>query len=93
MPEIIFEAQFDEDVERLGGYQAIDLALESIMEGLGSNPKGFELFESVYTSFRYAITQRVQWTEAVTITPLLVIFTIDAQGDVHLQHVETYSGS
>ena len=89
MGQIIFEHEFDAAVERLGGYRVVDLALETIMHGLQADPRGYTLFESEFTSFRFAVTRRVNWG-TVEIEPLVVTFTIDADDDVHLQHVEPF---
>jgi hypothetical protein len=43
--QIIEGEYFAESVERLGGYRAVDLALETIIEALMQNPYGFPLIE------------------------------------------------
>ena len=54
--QIIYSINFDHGVEALGGYRMVDVALDTIIDGLYRNPYGFQKFESDYTSFRYAIT-------------------------------------
>lgn len=89
MREIIHEESFAAAVEALGGAQLIDLALDSVIPGLTSNPFGYKLHEHLFTSFRYAITRPINWP-ALSMPPLVVIFTIDEDGNVHLQHVEVW---
>jgi hypothetical protein len=88
MPRITFEPEFDIAVSRLGGYVAIAPALDPVLESLRSDATGFAQFDSILTSFRYAITERIPWTETHSIDPLVIVFTIDADGDAHLQHIE-----
>ena len=83
MREIKASPAFTSDVEALGGYRAIDLALEAIIEALYRDPYGFPHFQNDWTSFRYARTKRVS-----SVPPLVVVFTIDDNNDVILQHVE-----
>jgi hypothetical protein len=73
------------DVEALGGYRMIDVALDTIIDGLYRNPYGFQKFESDFISFRYAIIART-----VEMPELVVTFTIDKSGDVTLDHIEEY---
>lgn len=89
MRSIIEEDSFQDAVVLVGGAQLVDLALSSIIHGLMRNPYGYGLHENQFTSFRYAITRKVMWTEP-QIPPLIVTFTISENGDVHLQHVEVY---
>ena len=89
MRSIIEEESFAEAVAELGGYRAVDLALDSIKPGLMKNPHGYTLHENQFTSFRYAVTRKVMWARK-QIPPLVVIFTIAENGDVHLQHVEVF---
>jgi hypothetical protein len=83
MREIIEAESFKQAVRDLGGYRAIDEALEPIIEGLYRNPYGFTFFQNDWTSFRYARTKALESTP-----PLVVIFTIDDKGNVVLEHVE-----
>ena len=81
MRNIIEGEQFALSVERLGGYRAIDRALETIIEALVRNPYGFPLIENDWVRIRYARTTMIERY----IAPLLVAFTIDDQGNVVLQ--------
>ena len=89
MRSIIEEDSFAEAVGALGGYRAVDLALDSIKHALMRNPYGFTLHENQFTSFRYAVTRKVMWATK-QIPPLVVIFTIAENGNVHLQHAEVF---
>ena len=46
MRSVIEGEYFAECVERLGGYRAIDLALETVIEALGRNPYAFPAIEN-----------------------------------------------
>ncbi|MER9402707.1 hypothetical protein NKI36_01450 [Mesorhizobium caraganae] len=83
MRSIIASDHFSRTVLDLGGYRAIDEALEPIIEGLRRNPYGFERFENDHISFRYARTKSTGWVPA-----LVVIFSIDENKNVVLEHVE-----
>jgi hypothetical protein len=83
MREIIASPAFDNAVEKLGGYRAIDLAMEPIIEALYRDPFGFSKFENDWTSFRYAKTKRIG-----IIPALVFIFSIQENGNVLLEHVE-----
>ena len=85
MRQIIESESFKEAVRKLGGHRAIDEALEPIIEGLYHYPQGFPFFENQWVSFRYARTKALEF---VPLPPLVVIFTIEPNGDVVLQHVE-----
>jgi hypothetical protein len=82
---LIIEGEyFAECVERLGGYRAIDLALETIVEALAQNPYGFQLIENDWCKIRYARTNMIEGY----IPPLIVAFTITDDHDVILQWAE-----
>lgn len=83
MREIIESESFKEAVAGLGGHRAIDAALEPIMEALYHNPYGFPHFENDWTRFRYVRTKALDFIPA-----LVVIFVVDQNGNVVLQHVE-----
>lgn len=83
MREIIEAPSFKDAVETLGGHRAIDEVLEPLLESLYLNPYGFQRFENDWTSFHYARTKEVAFTPA-----LIFIFTIDANHNVVLEHVE-----
>lgn len=85
MREIIEAPSFQEAVEKLGGYRAIDEALETIIDALYHNPYAFPHFENDWTSFRYARTKPIPLH---FVSPLVVIFTIDERHNVILHHVE-----
>jgi hypothetical protein len=81
--QIIFSHDFDAAVERLGGYRSIDVALDTIMDGLEKNPYGFERFENDYVSFRYAMTKPID-----DMPSLVVYFIINDEKDVILEDIE-----
>lgn len=83
MRELIEAESFKEAVLKLGGHRAIDEVLEPIIEALYRNPQGFPFFENQWVSFRYARTKALEF-----VPPLVVIFTIEPNGDVVLRHVE-----
>ena len=82
MREIIASEDFDRCVADLGGYRAIDLAMEPLIEGLMRNPYGFDHFEHDVVSFRYARTKRIG-----SVPPLYFIFRIDEDKNVVLEFV------
>jgi hypothetical protein len=84
MRSIIESEQFAKDVEALGGYRAIDQALEPIIEALMANPYGFERFENDWCSIRYARTRMIERY----VPPLIVAFIIDEQQNVVLEWIE-----
>jgi hypothetical protein len=82
--QIIDGEYFAECVERLGGYRAVDSALETIIEALMQNPYGFTLIENDWCKIRYARTTMIEGY----IPPLVVAFTITDDHDVILQWAE-----
>lgn len=80
---LIHSDEFRAGVTSLGGYSAIDIALETVCDGLRRNPFGFEKVDLGLYSFRYAKTVRIGG-----ITPLIVIYTIEKDRVVILQHIE-----
>jgi hypothetical protein len=82
--QIIEGEHFPECVEQLGGYRAVDLALEAIIEGLTNDPYGFPLIENDWVRIRYARTKTIQGY----IPALIVAFTIDERGNVILEWAE-----
>ncbi|HEY7243950.1 MAG TPA: hypothetical protein VH678_08725 [Xanthobacteraceae bacterium] len=85
MREIIESEHFKAAVEALGGHRAIDEALEPIMEALHQNPHGFPSFRNQWVSFHYA---RIKGLARALIPPLLLMFIIEANGDVILDYIE-----
>lgn len=83
MRSIIASEEFTRAVDALGGFRAVDEALDSILEGLSRNPYGFHIFENDHISFRYARTKRTG-----LVPPLVVIFRIDEDKNVILEHIE-----
>ena len=82
---LIIEGEyFAECVRALGGYRAVDLALETVIEALAQNPYGFHLIENDWCKIRYARTNMIEGY----IPPLIVAFTITDDNDVVLQWVE-----
>jgi hypothetical protein len=82
--QIIEGDYFAECVERLGGYRAIDLALETIVEALRQNPYGFPFIENDWCKIRYARTKMIEGY----IPPLVVAFAITDDNDVVLEWAE-----
>jgi hypothetical protein len=81
---IIEGPHFSECVARLGGYRAVDRALETIIEALMRNPFGFPLIENDWVRIRYARTTMIEGY----IPPLVVAFVIDENNDVILEWIE-----
>lgn len=86
MRSIISTDIFDQQVEELGGARAIDEVLSPLIEALMSNPYGFPMFENDFTSFRYVKTRETHFLPA-----LVVVFTIDENKNVVLEHLESIS--
>ncbi len=84
MRQIIEGEYFASCVAQLGGYRAIDLAIESIIEALANDPYAFPLVENDWCSVRYAQTKAIEGY----IPPLIVAFVIDDQKNVILQWAE-----
>ena len=83
MREIIESDNFKTAVHALGGHRAIDEALGPIMEALYHDPHGFPGLKNKWISFRYARTKGIDF-----IPPLVVMFTVEPNGDVILDHIE-----
>jgi hypothetical protein len=81
---IIEGEYFAECVERLGGYRAVDLALETVIEALLRNPFGFPLIENDWCKIRYARTKMIEGY----IPPLVVAFIVNENNDVILEWAE-----
>jgi hypothetical protein len=81
---IIEGKYFAECVERLGGYRAVDLALETIVEALMQDPYGFPVIENDWCKIRYVRTKMIEGY----IPPLVVAFTITDEKDVILEWAE-----
>lgn len=81
--EIVFSKEFDLCVETLGGYRAIDRAIDAVIDGLSRNPYAFDRFETDEFSFRYARTKKLG-----NLPELSIIFTIGADRRVTLESVE-----
>lgn len=84
MRSIVEGPEFAASVARLGGYRAVDLALETIIEALSRNPYAFPLIENDWCKFRYARTKMIEGY----MPPLVVVFTIDEDKNVILQWAE-----
>ena len=80
---IIYAASCDEAAARLGGYQAIDLALDAAIQGLIVNPYDHRLIETDFYRIRYLITRPIGAVPA-----LVWLFQIDDENNVVLTHVE-----
>jgi hypothetical protein len=81
---IIEGPEFTACVERLGGYRAVDLALETTIEALSRNPYAFPLVENDWCSFRYVRTKLIEGFMG----PFIIVFTIDADHNVVLQWMD-----
>ena len=84
MREIREGPDFPGCVEGLGGYRAIDEALDSVIEALMRNPYGCPSFESDFCRVRYIKTKPI----GHRIPPLIIIFTIDERNNVTLEWIE-----
>lgn len=84
MRSIIESEHFAQNVDDLGGYRAIDQALEPIIEALMSNPYGFPLIQNDWCSVRYARTRMIERY----VPPLIVAFTVDENQNVVLEWIE-----
>jgi hypothetical protein len=82
--QVIEGEYFAQSVESLGGYRAVDLALETIVEALMHNPYGFPSVENDWCKIRYARTTMIEGY----IPPLIVAFTITDEKDVILEWAE-----
>jgi hypothetical protein len=71
-------------VERLGGYRAIDEALDAIIEALAKDPFGFPILEIDGFRVRYAKTKSIE----DRIPALLVAFVIDQDHNVTLEWID-----
>lgn len=81
MRQIIWSAEFSEQVEKAGGFRLVDEALSPIIDGLMRNPYGFPKFENDFVSFRYARTEALHGK----LGALTIIFTIEKDRSVVLQ--------
>jgi hypothetical protein len=84
MRSIIESVDFHKFLEQLGGYRAIDDALDPILEALSSNPYGFPLIENDHIRVRYARTKSIEGR----IPALIVAFTIDSKHNVILEWID-----
>lgn len=84
MREIVEGENFAKCVEQLGGYRAIDLAMETIIDALLLNPYGFPYIENDWVRIRYAKTKMIEGY----IPALVVAFIIDNDNNVVLEWVE-----
>jgi hypothetical protein len=80
---IIFDHTFDLCAEALGGHKIVDEALAPVIEALHRNPFAFKHIEIEWVSCRYAVTKPLDPLPA-----LIVIFTIEENGDVVIKHAE-----
>lgn len=80
---IIYDKSFDADVEELGGYLLLDPVIDAVIDGLSRNPYAFPKFENDFISFRYAVTSKYD-----DIPPLVIVFRIEKNGSVVLEHIE-----
>jgi hypothetical protein len=81
---IIEGEHFAESVANIGGYRAIDRALETVIEALSRNPYAFPLIENAWCSIRYVRTKMIERY----MPPLIVAFTINTENNVVLEWVE-----
>lgn len=84
MRQIIWSDTFSTGVEALGGAEAIDHALEPIIESLTRNPYGFEKIENDWTSFRVIRTKAIGFQ----VPALVIVFVIDEDKNVVLEWVD-----
>ena len=81
--KIVATSGFGECVDRLGGWRAVDEALERIIDSLSKDPYGFPSFENDFTRFRYARVDSNGYLPS-----LLVVFFIDEEKNVVLDWCE-----
>jgi hypothetical protein len=79
--KIIYEC--DEAAQKIGGYELIDDSLDTILEPLTRNPRGFPSVDCAWGSVRYARTLPIGDCPA-----LIWYFIMDQRDDVILVHVE-----
>lgn len=80
---IIYDPECDKAAEFLGGYRVIDPSLDTILEPLTRDPRGFEIVECAWGSVRVARTKPRGSCPA-----LIWYFVIDEKDDVVLVNVE-----
>lgn len=83
MRQIIEDEEFERQVRDLGGHYRLDVALDTILNGLMNAPEGFPRHVCGDYSFRYAKTVPINDLPGFT-----VIFTLDRDGNVYLQQIE-----
>lgn len=79
---IIYQPSFTKAVARLGGYRRIDIALESVMNGLEMDPAGFEIIRDGTNSARWAKTKAIPGIPALVLT-----FVIGPDSNVYLYDI------
>jgi hypothetical protein len=78
--KIISDQLFDREVERLGGFEKIDRALQPIIDALYANPYGFRVIQDDWFPLcRYAVTKPFD-----DLPGLIVTFTIEEDRTVVL---------
>jgi hypothetical protein len=81
--KIIYDPECDAAAERLGGYERIDPSLDTILEPLTRDPKGYDLVQCAWGSVRVARTLPRQGCP-----PLIWYFLLDENDDIILVNVE-----
>lgn len=81
--KITYSSSCDIAAQALGGYERIDPSLDVAIFGLSVNPYNFPHIESDFYNARYIITLPIGDVPA-----LVWLFTIDADNDVTIVHVE-----
>jgi hypothetical protein len=82
---IRYDPECDKAAELLGGYQAIDGALDVYWDALIREPKGFPIVECAWGSVRYIHTRAMG-----DVPELMWYFVIESNGDVIVTYVERY---
>jgi hypothetical protein len=81
---VVSDHAFDRQVERLGGYERLDLVLNPVVDSLYANPYGALTIEDDWFPLcRYVSTKPQNGLPA-----FLVIFTIEDDGTVLLREIE-----
>jgi hypothetical protein len=80
---VIFSHEFDECAKRLGDPRLVDDAVAPIVDALYSDPSAFQVIATDWVRCRYAVTRAT-----AHLPPLIVIFTIEENGDVIIGDIE-----
>ena len=80
---VIFSREFEECTKGLGDPKSVDEAVAPVVDALYRDPFAFRVIATDWVRCRYAITRAT-----MHLPPLIVIFTIEENGDVIIGDVE-----